>query len=305
MASSFLALLDDIATLLDDIAVLSKVAATKTAGVLGDDLALNANQMTGLHPSREIPVVWEVTKGSLVNKVILVPAILTLSTIAPWLVSPLLMVGGAYLCLEGAEKLAHKFLHTPDEVVAHEKALLQAAVDGTVDLVAIEKDKIRGAIRTDFILSAEIVIIALATVAKEPFLNRLMVLSLVAFVMTLGVYGIVAAIVKIDDLGLWLQETHKGVVRTIGGGLVHGAPRLLKLLSVVGTGAMFLVGGAIILERIPILHEGLLHILHGVLDIPILGTAAKLLAESLWGILVGMVVLLPLHLIGKWRRKAP
>ena len=206
MASSLLALLDDIATILDDVAVLSKVAAKKTAGVLGDDLALNAQQVTGVSAEREIPVVWAVCKGSLLNKVILVPAALAISIVAPWLVTPLLMVGGAFLCFEGFEKLAHKFLHRAEDDQAHEAELLQALQNPAVDLVALEKDKIKGAIRTDFILSAEIIAITLGTVQASPWTTQLMVLAGVALIMTVGVYGLVAGIVKIDDLGLYLTR---------------------------------------------------------------------------------------------------
>jgi len=206
MASSLLALIDDIATVLDDVAVLSKVAAKKTAGVLGDDLALNAQQVTGVSAEREIPVVWAVCKGSLLNKVILVPAALAISIVAPWLVTPLLMVGGAFLCFEGFEKLAHKFLHRAEDDQAHEAELMQALQDPAVDLVALEKDKIKGAIRTDFILSAEIIAITLGTVQTSAWTTQLMVLAGVAFIMTVGVYGLVAGIVKIDDLGLYLTR---------------------------------------------------------------------------------------------------
>jgi len=204
-AGSLLALLDDIATILDDVSVMTKVAAKKTAGVLGDDLALNAQQVSGVNAERELPVVWAVAKGSFINKLILVPAALAISYFIPWLITPLLMVGGAYLCFEGAEKLAHKFLHSKHEDAAHEKELAQAVADPNVDLVALEKDKIKGAIRTDFILSAEIIVIALGTVATASFSKQVTVVSLIALVMTIGVYGLVAGIVKLDDLGLYMM----------------------------------------------------------------------------------------------------
>jgi len=256
MASSLLALFDDIATILDDVAVLSKVAAKKTAGVLGDDLALNAQQVAGVSADRELPVVWAVCKGSLVNKVILVPAALAISVVAPWLVTPLLMVGGAYLCFEGFEKLAHKFLHHPDDDEAHEAGLLRALQDPAVDFVALERDKIKGAIRTDFILSAEIIAITLGTVQLAGWPTQLLVLAAVAFLMTVGVYGLVAGIVKMDDLGLYLTRRPAatpggGLTHALGRGLLRAAPVLMKVLAVAGTAAMFLVGGGILVHGLP------------------------------------------------------
>ena len=260
MASSLLALLDDIATILDDVAVLSKVAAKKTAGVLGDDLALNAQQVTGVSAERELPVVWAVCKGSLLNKAILVPAALAISIVAPWLVTPLLMIGGAFLCFEGFEKLAHKFLHRAEDDAAHQAELLQALQNPAVDLVALEKDKIKGAIRTDFILSAEIIAITLGTVQDRVWTTQFMVLAGVAFAMTVGVYGLVAAIVKIDDAGLYLTRRpaatpQGGWVQALGRGLLWAAPVLMKVLSVAGTAAMFLVGGGILVHGLPFLHH--------------------------------------------------
>ncbi len=262
MASSLLVLLDDIATILDDVATMTKVAARKTAGVLGDDLALNAQQVAGVRADRELPVVWAVARGSLLNKVILVPAALLIATLAPWLITPLLMLGGAYLCFEGFEKLAHKFLHGKDDQAgaAHEAALMQALADPAVDLVQLEKDKIKGAIRTDFILSAEIVTISLGTVAQAPFSSQVMVLSTVAILITVGVYGLVATIVKLDDMGLHLvkqAEARGGSAwrSLLGRSLLAGAPKLMKALSVLGTVAMFLVGGGIMLHGLPMAHE--------------------------------------------------
>ncbi len=260
MASSLLALIDDIATVLDDVAVLSKVAAKKTAGVLGDDLALNAQQVSGVKADRELPVVWAVFKGSLVNKLILVPTALLISIFIPWAVTPLLMVGGAFLCFEGFEKLAHKFLHTPAEEAAHEEALKQAISDPSVDLLVLEREKVKGAIRTDFILSAEIIAITLGTVQDKDWLTQLTVLSGIAFVMTVGVYGLVAGIVKIDDAGLYLSQrpgesAWTWMLRRIGVGLVQAAPWLMKALSVLGTAAMFLVGGSILLHGLGPLHH--------------------------------------------------
>ncbi len=255
--SSLFALIDDIATLLDDVALMTKVAAQKTAGVLGDDLALNAEQVSGVKADRELPVVWAVAKGSLINKAILVPLALAISAFAPWAVTPLLMLGGAYLCFEGFEKLAHKFLHSKADDTSHHAELLSAVADPTVDIVAFEKDKIKGAIRTDFVLSAEIIVITLGTVAAASFLQRVTVLSAIAVVMTVGVYGFVAAIVKLDDVGLYLSKKRGALARAVGATLVRGAPKLMKLLSVVGTAAMFLVGGGIISHGIPALHHAI------------------------------------------------
>ncbi len=255
MASSLLALLDDIATVLDDVAVLTKVAGKKTAGVLGDDLALNAQQVAGVAADRELPVVWAVAKGSLRNKIILVPLALAISTFAPWGVVPLLMIGGAFLCYEGFEKLAHKLLHSKDEDEAHRRELVQAMSDPTVDMVAFERDKIRGAIRTDFILSAEIIAITLGTVAGEDFGTRVAVLSLIAVIMTVGVYGFVAGIVKLDDAGTSLHRREGRAARALGSFLLTTAPFLMKFLSIAGTAAMFMVGGSILAHGIPRLHR--------------------------------------------------
>lgn len=240
--SSLLVLIDDIATVLDDVSVMTKVAAKKTAGVLGDDLALNAQQVTGVRAEREIPVVWAVAKGSMVNKAILVPAALLISAFIPWAVTPLLMVGGAYLCFEGFEKLAHKFLHSKEEDEAEHEARKEAVADANVDLVAFEKTKIKGAVRTDFILSAEIIAITLGTVADAPLTQQIIVLSGIAIVMTIGVYGLVAGIVKLDDLGLWMTQKASRLAQAVGNGILRTAPYMMKSLSVIGTAAMFLVG---------------------------------------------------------------
>jgi uncharacterized protein len=255
MASSLLALLDDIATLLDDVSVLTKVAAKKTAGVLGDDLALNAQQVTGVNADRELPVVWAVAKGSLVNKAILVPAALAISAIAPWAVIPLLMLGGAFLCFEGFEKLAHRFLHSRHEDEVHHKELVEAFTDPNVDMLQFERDKIKGAVRTDFILSAEIIVITLGTVTDQDFITRVAVLVGIALVMTVGVYGLVAGIVKLDDLGAHLSLRASSAARSIGKGILRTAPWLMKGLSIAGTAAMFLVGGSIIEHGIPAVHH--------------------------------------------------
>jgi predicted DNA repair protein MutK len=249
--ASLLALLDDIATVLDDVAVLSKVAAKKSAGVLGDDLAVNAEQVSGVQAKRELPVVWAVAKGSLVNKVILVPAALLVSQFAPWAVTPLMVLGGLFLCYEGFEKVAHRFLHSAGDDAAARAAVTAAAADPAVDLVAWERDKIKGAIRTDFILSAEIIVITLGVVGAAPFATRLGTLSAIALLMTVGVYGLVAGIVKLDDAGLHLASRRgdgalDGALRALGRGLLGAAPRLMKFLGVAGTVAMFLVGGGIL-----------------------------------------------------------
>lgn len=301
MATGIFALLDDIATLLDDVAILTKVAAKKTAGVLGDDLALNANQVSGFAASREIPVVWAVAKGSFVNKLILVPAALLLSAVAPWLVTPLLLVGGAYLCFEGAEKLAHALAHRGRD--AHAEELLRAAEDEATDLVAFEKEKIRGAIRTDFVLSAEIVVIALGTVSTSAFLTRVTVLSLIAVLMTVGVYGLVAGIVKLDDLGLWLHRTGRRTGKAIGSLLLAAAPRLLKFLSVAGTLAMFLVGGSIALHALPFLEHALHPLLERTHGIPVLGSLLGSLVEGLAGLVLGGVVLAGVSAFGALRAR--
>jgi uncharacterized protein len=260
MASSLLALLDDIATILDDVAILTKVAAKKTAGVLGDDLALNAQQVSGVRADRELPVVWAVCKGSFLNKLILVPAALAISAFAPWAVTPLLMVGGAFLCYEGFEKLAHKLLHRPSEDAARREELVTALSNPDVDLVALEKDKIKGAVRTDFILSAEIIAITLGTVQNSPFGTQVAVLSGIAILMTVGVYGLVAGIVKLDDLGALMsqragQSAFKRGERALGRGIVKAAPYLMRFLSIAGTIAMFLVGGGILSHGIKPLHH--------------------------------------------------
>jgi uncharacterized protein len=251
MASSLLALLDDIATILDDVSILAKVAAKKTAGVLGDDLALNAQQVSGVNADRELPVVWAVAKGSFVNKAILVPAALAISSFIPWAVTPLLMVGGAFLCFEGAEKLAHKLLHSKAEDQAHEEELAKALMNPAVDMRVIERDKIKGAVRTDFILSAEIIAITLGTVAGRELSVQIGVLTGIAVLMTIGVYGLVAGIVKIDDLGLHLSRRAGTAARQTGALILRAAPWLMKSLSVAGTAAMFLVGGGILVHGVP------------------------------------------------------
>lgn len=284
--SSLFTLIDDIASVLDDVALMSKVAAKKTAGVLGDDLALNAQQVTGVTANRELPVVWAVAKGSFRNKLILVPAALLIGTFAPWAVIPLLMLGGAFLCFEGFEKLAHKYLH--DSAGEHEE-LRHALSDPQVDLLAFEKDKIAGAIRTDFILSAEIIVITLGTVAGEPFIKQLSVLALIAVVMTIGVYGLVAGIVKLDDAGLYLSRKTSSLLRGVGNLLLSAAPWLMKSLSVIGTAAMFMVGGGILTHGIPAAHHLIEQLAASAASLPALGSVLSVLTAPLLNGLAGIV----------------
>jgi len=301
-ASSLLALIDDIAVLLDDVAVMTKVAAKKTAGVLGDDLALNAQQVTGVNADRELPVVWAVARGSFVNKLILVPAALAISAFAPWAITPLLMLGGAFLCYEGFEKIAHKFLHPKSEDDAHHKELVEAVANPQVDMVAWEKEKVKGAVRTDFILSAEIIVISLGTVAAASFGKQVAVLSTIAIVMTVGVYGLVAGIVKLDDAGLWLLARAGGAAKALGRGILLFAPWLMKALSVFGTAAMFLVGGGILVHGIP----GIEGFIHAISDGA--GKTGSLLvamlADGVLGVAAGGAVLAVVTIFQKVRGKA-
>ncbi len=286
MAGSLLLLLDDIATVLDDIAVMSKVAAKKTAGVLGDDLALNAQQVSGVRSEREIPVVWKVAKGSFVNKLILVPLALLISVVAPWLINPLLMIGGLFLCYEGVEKIVHMF-HSKK---AHSAVEAQTQlIETEADLLAMENEKVKGAVRTDFILSAEIVVISLGTVATATFMHKVSVLSIIAIVMTIGVYGLVAMIVKIDDLGLYLSEQASALKQSIGRGLLAFAPLLMKTLSIVGTVAMFLVGGGIINHAVPLLHHFTEDTVDHVELIPQVGNIIGALTPTLINLSIGLV----------------
>ncbi|MFA5937944.1 MAG: DUF808 domain-containing protein [Sinimarinibacterium sp.] len=301
--SSLFALIDDIATLLDDVTVMTKVAAQKTAGVLGDDLALNAQQVAGVAADRELPVVWAVAKGSFRNKLILVPAALAISALAPWAILPMLMLGGAYLCFEGFEKLAHKFLHSAAEDATHHADHLKAVADPAVDLVAFEQEKIKGAIRTDFVLSAEIVVITLGTVADAVFAKQLAVLSGIAIVMTVGVYGFVAGIVKLDDLGMHLNRRSGALSRRIGAALLQLAPYLMKTLSVAGTAAMFLVGGGILAHGIPALHHAIEHAAAAVAGVPAAGALLTALAQAIIGIASGGIVLLLVQLWGRLRSR--
>lgn len=297
--ASLLALIDDIATVLDDVAVLTKVAAKKTSGVLGDDLALNAQQVAGVAAERELPVVWAVAKGSLKNKAILVPAALAISAVIPWAVTPLLMIGGAFLCYEGFEKLVHKFLHSSQEDSAHHNELAEALANPHIDLVQFEKEKIQGAVRTDFVLSAEIIVIALGTVADKPFATQVAVLVGIALIMTVGVYGFVAGIVKLDDAGLYLtrrEGSGASIAHATGRFMLRAAPWMMKALSVAGTAAMFLVGGGILTHGIPGAHDLIHHASDAAGKLAGIGAVVEaltpMLADGLIGILAGALVLI-------------
>ena len=307
-AANLLALLDDIASVLDDVAAFSKLAAKKTAGVLGDDLALNAQQVAGVQASRELPVIWAVARGSFVNKAVLVPAALVISAFAPMLVTPLLMVGGTYLCFEGFEKVSHRLLHrgtgdgehAEDEAEQAEAVVARVLAEPAADPMVLERDKIKGAIRTDFILSAEIIIIALGTVAAAPLLTRIGVLTAVAVLMTVAVYGFVAMIIKLDDLGWWLQRRGGRLAELAGGILLGTAPRLMRFLTVAGTAAMFLVGGGIMVHGVPVLAHSL-EALVAPLG-PLVGPIATMVGNALAGVVVGAIALAAVALVTSVRR---
>lgn len=303
--ASLLALLDDIASVLDDVALMTKAATKKTAGVLGDDLALNAQQVSGVRADRELPVVWDVAKGSLVNKAILVPAALAISAIAPWAITPLLMAGGLYLSYEGFEKIWHRLTHREDQK-AHREDLRQALVDPTVDLRKFEKQKIKGAVRTDFILSAEIIVIALGSVATATFGVRVAVLVSIALLMTVGVYGLVAGIVKLDDLGLHLagregEGAWASFMRALGRGILWFAPWFMKMLTVVGTAAMFLVGGGILAHGIPWIEHRVADLVAGASGV--VAALVPILTALVVGLLAGAVTAAVVGLIGKFRSR--
>ncbi|AKE95524.1 DUF808 domain-containing protein [Cronobacter sakazakii] len=299
--SSLLTLLDDIATLLDDISMMGKLAAKKTAGVLGDDLSLNAQQVTGVRANRELPVVWAVAKGSLLNKLILVPLALIISAFAPWAITPLLMVGGAFLCFEGVEKVMHS-IHARKHKETPEQKQQRLNEIAKQDPKLYERDKVKGAVRTDFILSAEIVAITLGIVAEAPLLNQVLILSGIAVLVTLGVYGIVGVIVKLDDMGYWLADKRSALARGVGKGLLVTAPWLMKALSVLGTIAMFLVGGGIVVHGIAPLHHGIEHWAQslGGVGAAVMPTVLNLVL----GFILGAVVLAVVSLIGRLRGKA-
>ncbi|KMV70064.1 hypothetical protein AI29_06490 [bacteria symbiont BFo2 of Frankliniella occidentalis] len=285
--TSLFALLDDISTLLDDVSVMGKVAAKKTAGVLGDDLSLNAQQVSGVKANRELPVVWGVAKGSLLNKVILVPLALLISAFAPWLITPLLMLGGAYLCFEGIEKVLDWIFPDKDKK-SPEARQARLAKLSQEDAANYEKDKIKGAVRTDFILSAEIVTLTLGIVSEAPLLNQIVIMAGVALLVTVGVYGLVGVIVKIDDAGYWLEARQNGLARGVGKFLLLLAPKLMKFLSVVGTLAMFLVGGGIVIHGWPLLHHWIEQLTHGLTQA--LPSAISSVGESVVTNLASLVV---------------
>jgi uncharacterized protein len=307
VASSLLVLLDDIATVLDDVAAMTKVATRKTAGVLGDDLALNAQQVSGVRADRELPVVWAVAKGSVRNKLILVPAALAISAFLPWLVMPLLMLGGLFLCYEGFEKVWHKFFHDRHLDRAEREAHVAAVRDEHVDLLALERGKIKGAVRTDFILSAEIIVIALGTVADREFPVQLGVLVGIGALMTVGVYGLVAGIVKLDDAGLHLSRAANRAVAASGRGIVRAAPWLMKGLAIAGTAAMFLVGGGILTHGVHAVDEWIRDAAVDAAAIPgvgeVLGALTPMLVNALAGIVAGGVVVMLVGLLRRLRGK--
>ena len=296
--ASLLTLLDDIATVLDDVALMSKMAAKKTAGVLGDDLALNAQQVSGVASEREIPVVWAVAKGSFKNKLILVPSALLISAIIPWLIMPLLLIGGLFLCFEGAEKVLEKvFPHS------HPHEEKEELVNTGESIEEYEKRKVSGAIRTDFILSAEIIVIALGTVTGASLVTQILVVSLIAVIMTVGVYGLVAGIVKLDDLGLYLESRSngKGCVAKVGGALVAFAPKLMKLLTIVGTAAMFLVGGGIVVHNVPAIHHFVEPIIMNFSGHSVATAILPILLNGIIGFVAGLVVVAVWTMVEKLR----
>ncbi len=303
---SLLMLLDDITTMLDDVSVLTKLAVKKTAGVLGDDLALNAEQVAGVDAKRELPVVWAVAKGSFINKLILVPLAMAISFFIPSLITPLLMIGGLFLCFEGFEKVVHKLFQVEEEVKVHKKELNEAIKDTKIDLMVLERDKIKGAIRTDFILSAEIIVIALGTVTAVTFIKQFLVVSAIAVGVTIFVYGLVAGIVKLDDIGLHLllkkgQGVYKQLQRKIGQMMLNFAPYLMRGLTFVGTTAMFLVGGSIISHGIPALHHFKDHLTAMTSGISnLLAVITPILTDAIIGIIAGAMTLLLFQMINKW-----
>ncbi len=305
MASSLLVLLDDIATVLDDVAVMTKLAARKTAGVLGDDLALNAQQVSGVRADRELPVVWAVARGSALNKAILVPAALAISAFLPWAVTPLLMLGGLFLCYEGFEKVWHRFFHHRSLDAAERAAHVEAVRDEQIDLVAFEKDKIKGAVRTDFILSAEIIVISLGTVTGKPFMTQLLVLAGISVLMTVGVYGLVAGIVKLDDAGLHLSGKASSLARALGRGILRAAPWLMKGLAIAGTAAMFLVGGGILTHGFHVVGEWIDSAAVEAADVPgvgaVLGALTPMLFNAAVGIAAGALAVLAVTVFKRLR----
>jgi predicted DNA repair protein MutK len=295
---SLLTLFDDVTTLLDDVALLTKTTTQKTAGVLGDDLALNAEQVSGVRAERELPVVWAVAKGSLKNKAILVPGAMLISAIAPWAITPILMIGGAYLCLEGFEKIAHKYLdHSADETADAEEARAAAGKSPA----ELERIKVKGAIRTDLILSMEIMAIALGAVAGASLLNQFLVLTAVALLVTVGVYGLVALIVRMDDVGFYLEKKPSQMAKAVGRKIIQAAPILMKLLTIIGTCAMFLVGAGIILHGVPVLSDLKHSIEHAVEAIPVVKLITPVIIDGVAGVLIGALVMAGVSLVEKVR----
>ena len=305
---SLLLLLDDIAAVLDDVALMTKIAAKKTAGVLGDDLAVNAEKVSGVSADRELPVVWAVAKGSLRNKCILVPAAMVVSLVAPWLITPVLILGGLFLCYEGFEKVAHRFFHSKAEDIAQRNDRIKQLSESPTDLASFEQQKIKGAIRTDLILSAEIIVLTLGIVAEKEFITQFLVLSGIAFFMTVGVYGVVAGIVKLDDAGLYLIEKSGSGIwprfqRWWGARLLVFAPWLMKALAVVGTVAMFMVGGGILVHGLHVLDEGIKFLAEQLGEIATVGPVLAALTPTLAGIVIGMAAgAAVLALVMLWQR---
>ncbi|MCC6241420.1 MAG: DUF808 domain-containing protein [Gemmatimonadaceae bacterium] len=302
-ASSLLALIDDISTMLDDVAVLTKVAASKTTGVMGDDLALNAQQVSGVNVERELPVVWAVAKGSFVNKLILVPLALAISAFFPQAILPLMMIGGLFLCFEGVEKIVHKMSHRGEEA-AERAARLEAMADPSIDVVAMERDKVKGAIRTDFVLSAEIVVITLGTMSQAPLLQQVLALSAVAIGATILVYGLVAGIVKLDDLGMALNARKDASSRRMGQWILAAAPVLMKLLGVLGTVAMFTVGGGILVHGLPFLEHPIESIVSSLAS-GLFGSIVKMVLDALVGVAAGAIAVGIFMLGSRLFKRAP
>lgn len=288
MSTGLFALLDDITSVLAHVAMTTKVAAKKTAGVLGDDLALNAEQVSGARPERELPVVWAVAKGSALNKVMLVPAALALSEWLPVAITPLMVAGGVFLCYEGVAKLGDKLWRGPQKVEAERERVVAAFEQPATDLVAFERDKIRGAIRTDFILSAEIIVISLGTVADQALGIRALTLALIAIIATVGIYGLVAGIVKLDDMGLALRDKQSRALRLLSKVLVRTAPLLLRTLSVVGVAAVFLVGGGIVTHSVKLVSQWSAQLDGMLLEVEPFGSTLSLLATSALDAFVGL-----------------
>jgi predicted DNA repair protein MutK len=276
MASGFFAILDDVATLLDDVAALSKIATKKTAGILGDDLAVNAEKASGFVSKREIPVLWAITKGSLLNKLIILPIAFLLSAFLPFAVIIILVLGGLYLAFEGAEKIFEYIVpHAPKHSTIEIKEISES------EILKIEKTKIKSAIVTDFILSVEIVIIALGTVLNEPLSSQIAVVSVVALLATVGVYGIVALIVRMDEFGIYLinlNERENSISDRIGRFFVNALPLVIKSLSVIGTIALLLVAGGIFVHNVSFLHD-------------ITPSIPNILFEFIVGLITGFIVL--------------